>query len=565
MQRAATVRRQRLGERHYDTAEARGFLAMTLVATGKPSEALTEFRAAVPILLQSSRQADDDDNNAGARDHRLQLILESYMGLLADTEHTQEAAVESFRLADAARGQAVQRALAAASARTTVTDPALADLARREQDAQKQIGALEGLLSNVLGSPPDQQDAGAVQSLRARIDQLRTARATVREEIERRYPDYANLIDPRAANVEQARAALRPGEALVTTYVGADRTFVWALGKSGQVAFAAAPMGAGDIETAVKTLRLALDPNASTIGDIPAFDVALANRLYAALLSPVAAGWKGANSLLVVPHRALGQLPFGLLVSEPTAPRPDGSGQALFASYKTVPFLIRKAAITQLPSVASLTTLRALPAGNAGRRAFAGFGDPWFSQQEAVEARAEHAQPTQLADASTLQVRGVRLKRRAVPKTESAASADLAQLPRLPETADEVRSIALALNADPAKDVFLGAQATEHQVRTMSLVDRRVIMFATHGLVPGDLDGLTQPALALSAPSVAAGGGDGLLTMDKILGLKLDADWVVLSACNTATGAGAGAEAVSGLGRAFFYAGARSRRNQPRH
>jgi CHAT domain-containing protein len=131
-------------------------------------------------------------------------------------------------------------------------------------------------------------------------------------------------------------------------------------------------------------------------------------------------------------------------------------------------------------------------------------------------------------------------------------------LPRLPETADEVRSIALALKADPAADVFLGAQATENQVRTMNLVDRRVVMFATHGLVPGDLDGLTQPALALSAPSVVGGGGDGLLTMDKILGLKLDADWVVLSACNTATADGAGAEAVSGLGRAFFYAGARA-------
>src|SRR5262249_40534358 len=73
----------------------------------------------------------------------------------------------------------------------------------------------------------------------------------------------------------------------------------------------------------------------------------------------------------------------------------------------------------------------------------------------------------------------------------------------------------------------------------------------------GDLDGLTQPALALSAPSVAKVDGDGLLTMEKILALKLDADWVVLSACNTASGEGGGAEAVSGLGRAFFYAGTR--------
>src|SRR6185295_2886381 len=81
---------------------------------------------------------------------------------------------------------------------------------------------------------------------------------------------------------------------------------------------------------------------------------------------------------------------------------------------------------------------------------------------------------------------------------------------------------------------------------------------ATHGLVPGDLNGLTQPALALSSPDVVGGTDDGLLTMEEILALKLDADWVVLSACNTAAGEGAGAEAVSGLGRAFFYAGARA-------
>jgi CHAT domain-containing protein len=57
---------------------------------------------------------------------------------------------------------------------------------------------------------------------------------------------------------------------------------------------------------------------------------------------------------------------------------------------------------------------------------------------------------------------------------------------------------------------------------------------------------------------VSGSGGDGLLTMEEILALRLDADWVVLSACNTGSGAGAGAEAASGLGRAFFYAGTRA-------
>ena len=85
-----------------------------------------------------------------------------------------------------------------------------------------------------------------------------------------------------------------------------------------------------------------------------------------------------------------------------------------------------------------------------------------------------------------------------------------------------------------------------------------MIAFATHALVPGDLDGLNQPALALSAPSITSSNEDGLLTMGEILRLKLNADWVVLSACNTGAAEGKGSEAISGLGRAFFYAGTRT-------
>ena len=121
-----------------------------------------------------------------------------------------------------------------------------------------------------------------------------------------------------------------------------------------------------------------------------------------------------------------------------------------------------------------------------------------------------------------------------------------------------MRGIAKALGADLSRDVFLGPAANEETVKSGLLGDRRVIVFATHGLVPGDLDGLTEPALALSAPEVPGKPGTGLLTMNAIMGLKLDADWIVLSACNTAAGNGAGAEALSGLGRAFFYAGTRA-------
>jgi CHAT domain-containing protein len=131
------------------------------------------------------------------------------------------------------------------------------------------------------------------------------------------------------------------------------------------------------------------------------------------------------------------------------------------------------------------------------------------------------------------------------------------QIEILPGSKRRLEEIGKAIGARSG-DIYLHQQASVKQVMSMDLSNRKVVMFATHGLVPGELDGLTQPALALSSPDVTGDNDDGLLTMDKVLTLKLNADWVVLSACNTAAGEGAGSEAVSGLGRAFFFAGAKA-------
>jgi CHAT domain-containing protein len=292
------------------------------------------------------------------------------------------------------------------------------------------------------------------------------------------------------------------------------------------------------------------------ISDIPAFDVALGHELYSLLLKPVEAGWKSSKSLIVVTNGALGLLPLSLL---PTAPAQIAANEdILFSSYKSVPWLARTHAVTMVPSSAALRTLRHLPPGKPERSELIAFGDPHFSREQHDEAM----KPVQVADASgaapTANTRGGPLKRRNSPKLEGVDSAELALLPRLPDTADELKSIALALQADPSKVLHLGKDANEKNVKTTDLSGFKVLAFATHGLVPGELNGLTQPALALSAPGVSGAEGDGLLTMEEILALKLDADWVVLSACNTGAGSGAGAEAASGLGRAFFYAGTRA-------
>jgi CHAT domain-containing protein len=207
---------------------------------------------------------------------------------------------------------------------------------------------------------------------------------------------------------------------------------------------------------------------------------------------------------------------------------------------------VRRVAVTQLPSINALVTLRQAPPGLSGRRSFIGFGDPIFSKEQLALA------PQQVVMSRGLKMRSAPLAR------DGVNSAQLSQLPRLPDAAEEIRDIAGLLKADMRSDVFLGVAANERNVKTADLASHAVVAFATHGLVPGDIDGLDQPALALTAPDVADVDGDGLLTMDEVLALKLDADWVVLSACNTAAGDGAGSEAVSGLGRAFFYAGARA-------
>ncbi|MDO8933836.1 MAG: CHAT domain-containing protein [Rhodocyclaceae bacterium] len=540
------------GEKVARTAAARAFYAMTLAGRGDYRQARDIFAVAVPVLLDQVREDAEAGTGTSKRHQRLTAILESYIQTLSEIGKAQEdaagAAEESFRLADIARGSAVQRALTSSAARANIADPKLAELARREQDAQRRIGALSELLTQLLGAPPEQQLPKIQAKMRADIDQLKFERDQLKKEIATRFPDYAELVDPKPATVAQAAKSLKPTEALLAFYFGEEGGFVWALKADGKAAFARVPMTHPQLRQDVAALRRALDPGVASIDDIPPFDLAIAHRLYARLLQPVQAAWQGATVLLAVPHAELGQLPLALLPTAAVAQ--PGRSAVPFAGYKAVPWLMNTMAVAQLPSVAALTSLRKLPPGDVSRRAFVGFGDPLFSTAQARDAGVA------LAVAPLATRGGFRLRN--APHTAKADSAGLALLPRLPDTNDEIREIAKVLGADPAEDIYLQTRATETAVREMDLSKRRVVMFATHGLVPGDLDGLTQPALALTSPEVVPGAGDGFLTMDKVLSLKLNADWVVLSACNTAAGDGAGSEAVSGLGRAFFYAGARA-------
>jgi CHAT domain-containing protein len=545
----------RSGETSFGTALARGFVAMSLARANRAGEAVVEFRAAIPPLLSASRQSVDEDGaTAVARETRVRIVIESYLALLARAPELAGGDVgeETFGLADVVRGHAVERALAASSLRAAAKDPLLADLVRKGQDLKKQISAEIGTLNNLLALPPDERDQAALKSSQDLITKLQASEAAARKDVLRRFPDYANLIDPPPVTSSELRTALRDEEVLLSFYFGRQNGFVWALRKSGPIRFARLDMTARQLDTKISKLRDALEPQATTIADVPTFDIAAAHDLFKQLLEPVQDGWRDAKNLIVVTNGALGLLPLSLLPTAPAEVKRDDDPP--FSSYRAVPWLARTHAVTMVPSASALRTLRRSPPGKATREPLIAFGDPVFNREQATET------PSTAVDVAeaTVVSRGVPLKRRSSPQLDDKTSASLAMLPRLPDTAEELKSISLALEADPAKALFLGKDANERKVKSTDLSKFKIIAFATHGLVPGEIDGLTQSALALSAPDVAGVDGDGLLTMEEILGLRLDADWVVLSACNTGTGAGAGAEAASGLGRAFFYAGTRA-------
>ena len=541
--------------RIYDEAslylwESRAFLGLALAAHGQSIEALAQLQAAMPKILDIARGERSSADAGVLRSARLNWLLDGYIALLAEqaasTDHkaASQALDEAFRMADLARGSTVQRALAAAASRTSISDPALAEVARREQDLQREISALAEAIDNLLARGRVAEQDQAVADMRATLARLHAEHTAVQAELERRFPDYAALLSPKPIGIASVQKLLKPSEALIAVYAGSQSTVVWAVPASGAARLAVVPLSGEQLDLKVGTLRQALDPNAEAAGRLPKFPFAIAHELYARLLAPVEAGWQGARELIVVPHGRLGQLPFGLLTTQPwQAP----AARLPYAEMAEAPWLLKQVAISQLPAAVALPALRAGRDGAPANRPFVGFGDPQFGTSPAPA-------PTHM--------RGLKRRNLVLAKAKPNGAPDgtinFALLPPLPDTALEIRDIASVLTAEAERDVFLQGRASEAQVKKADLAAYRVVMFATHGLMSGEMPGLYQPALALSNPALTGDGEDGMLTMEEILGLKLHADWVVLSACNTAAAGGQSGESVSGLGRAFFYAGSKA-------
>lgn len=381
-------------------------------------------------------------------------------------------------------------------------------------------------------------------AVRDEIDRAEREAKQERAQISKSYPDYVALADPRPLPVAAVQALLNDEEALVAILVGSTKSFVWALTR-GRAEWVEIDAGSAALAEHVTVLRNGLDPLAqqdaegttgSKAGVVQGFDLNRAHALYKLVLGPVASVLAGKQHVIVVPTGPLTSIPFQVLLTEP--PGPQTGVDAL----RNAAWLIKSHALSVLPSVQSLNALRRLAPRGTAMKPFFGVGDPALDGPTGPKqrsARRSSPVPARFYRNGLADIRAVR------------------ELAPLPDTADELRTIGKMLGAAPDA-INLREAASETRVKTAALNEYRVIHFATHGLVAGDLSGLAEPALVLTPPAVASEADDGLLTASEIAALKLNADWVVLSACNTAAGEGEGAEALSGLARAFFYAGARA-------
>ena len=284
------------------------------------------------------------------------------------------------------------------------------------------------------------------------------------------------------------------------TWILDNQSYLFAVTRESS-AWQLVPQGTAAIDAAVGKLRAGLfNAEVSTLAP---FDLVASHELYRALLGNIEGFIADKPKLLLVPAGSLTSLPFQVLVTSPPDPAVKPEERSRSAAW-----LLNDKAVTVLPSVASLRSLRIFAKTSRATKPFIGFGDPVFRSTGGDK-------------------RGDRPQRSALSGLPKGTLVDLDALrkglPALPETGEELRAVARELGA-PASEVRLGREVTVTSVRAASLEQYRVVGFATHGLVAGEVNGLSEPALVLSLPDNPSADDDGLLTASRVAKLSL-ADW----------------------------------------
>ncbi len=454
----------------------------------------------------------------------------------------------AFVLEQALDTSTIAKALLATAARLAEEDPTKQDLLRRrDQNAsaltlkRRQLDALRLLPRAERRSDTERRLEKEIAMIRARLDRIIA-------QLEGNDRPFAELAGVSAAALDDVQATLRDGEALVLFSSVGLNTYIAYILRPNKAIAVSLNIRSAKITGFVQYLRKGLNIQDPNPANLPGFDLGTSHQLYQILFGPLLTHLQGAESLLIVADGPLRSLPFQTLVSQ--LPPEDLEGGRL-EQYRAARFLVDEYALWVPPSVTSIRTLRASTPRSAGNRPLLGFGDPVLNLPDDDEALKA---PISVGETGVITLGG------------SLNLGALSQLETVKDTATLLTDLARAVGARE-EDILLGKDALEDTLRQYSkdkrLREYRIITFATHALFANEIRelGLIEPALVLSRPDMTdpPPENDGLVRASDVVGLDLDADMVILAACNTAAADGTpGAEPLSGLAKAFFYAGARS-------
>ena len=364
-ERALAIREKSFGPNHLDVARSLNSLASLYQAQGRYADAEPLFKRSLAIreeALDRNNPAVADGLNALASLHKDQrrwaealplarraterghvnrsVHLSVLMGARqAKDLPDDEAIAESFVVVQRAASTAVSAALSQLSVRFAAGSDDLAQLVRKDQDLSAEQQSLQKSLVEAFSKTPNQRNASRESGMRKRLAETDDARAEVSRVLAQRFPDYAALSKPPPIAVSDVSSLLADDEALVLINLGKrniDRSYIWVVDRSGAV-WNTIDAKSEELETKIAALRASLDP-----GSNKPFDAQLAYELYKLILGPVEVSIARKPRLLMVMNGALTSLTSQVLIT--TDPK----------DLNSVDWLVRKYAVTVLPSVASL-------------------------------------------------------------------------------------------------------------------------------------------------------------------------------------------------------------------
>ena len=517
--------------------QAQKAMADVALALGDPDRALAAIRAASAIAAERLALAGTELGAAGQAERRqARLIFERHLAIASSQANDPAVVAELGRVAQLPHLTGTAAAVSRMAARLGGGDDRLAEQVRARESAAEAYLARDQLLVAAMAAGQARRASELQRELSELAQDIKQRDAALARE----FPGYAELVRADAIDAGDLQEVLRGDEALALQVTDAEGSTL-VLIRPDRVKVARTNLDQQRLTQLVQRLRVQLqfDNTPNLLGSVAgAFDFEAAYEIYQGLFEPLEASLMEVAHLVLVLDGAMQSLPPGLLLT-----RPPASAPATHAEMGRQEFLIRRHAISVLPSASALVRLRQQAGSSHGAEPFLGFGDPQFGTGDGKMTR-EVVDVPQLVD----------------PAGQPIPSG-WALVPRLANTRPELQAIARSLDADEGA-VHVGPAATEAAVKRAALDRYRVLAFATHGLLAEETAAAAhrdEPALLLTPPERATALEDGVLTASEIGQLSLDADWVLLLACNTASSSGKpGAEGLSGLARAFFYAGSRA-------